>query len=121
MPFLHDSVLDAALAYIDDNCTVLHVCSQLPADLTEAGTTYTLGNKTPPTIGVPENGDVNGRKVVVSAIADGTVTASGTASHWALVSGTELLAAEALSAPQVVTSGNVFTLAAFDVTLPDPA
>jgi len=120
MPYIHDSVLDAALDYIDTNCTALHICSQLPATLVEANTTYSLGNKTPPTIGTPTDGDASGRKIVVSAISDGSVTASGTASHWALVSGTELLAAEELATPQVVTSGNVFTLAELDVTLPDP-
>jgi hypothetical protein len=51
------------------------------------------------------------------------VTGTGTASHYAIVDtvNSRLLAAGALSAPQAVTDGNVFTLTAFDIGIPDPA
>jgi len=115
MPLIIDAALDAALDYIDDNTTVLHICSAEP---TVYGTLNSLGTKTPPTIGVPEDG-TGGRKVVVSAITDGTVTGTGTADSWALVSGAALLAAGQLSSSQSVTSGNVFTLESFDVQVND--
>lgn len=124
MAFVSDNVLDQAVGYIDTNGGALHICSAEPANYTEATSTYTLGNKTPPTIGTPVNGDTSGRKVVVSAITDGSVTGTGTASHWAVVktsATTDLLAANSLSSSQAVTNGNTFTLTEFDITLPDPA
>lgn len=122
MPFINDAILDLLLASIDDDTEELHICSQEPTTVTEATTTYGLGNKTPPVIGVPEDRTPNGRKVVISAITDGDVTATGTATHWALVkvSATErLIATGDLSASQGVTSGNTFTLTAFDIGVPD--
>ena len=117
--FLHDNVLDQGVKYIDDNVTALHICSQAVTSRADA-LTYSLGNKTPPTCGAPED-DTSGRKVVISAITDGEVTGNGDASHVALISGTVLLACQALSAPQTVTNGNTFTLTAFKISIPDPA
>jgi len=56
----------------------------------------------------------------VSAITDGTVSATGSASHFAILDtvGLRLLAAQALAAPQSVTAGNTFTLGAVDVGIP---
>lgn len=122
--FLSDNILDNGLQYITTNGGALHICSAQPATYTEATSTYTLGSKTSPTIGSPVDGATSGRRVIVSAITDGTVSGTGTASHYAIVkttATTELLAAEALSASQAVTSGNPFTLTSFSITLPDPA
>ena len=117
--FLNDAVLDVALALIDDNVAELYICNALPVTYAEASSTYALGNKTPPTIGVPEDAAPNGRKVVVSAITDGTTTDSGTATHWALCGTATAYAAGTLNAPVVVTSGIDFTLTEFAVTFPD--
>jgi hypothetical protein len=116
-----DAVFDAALQYIVTNCDGLYITSQQATTYTGASSTYALGHKTPPSIGAPAD-DTSGRKVTVAAITDGTVTGSGTASHYALTysTGTALLVAQALSAPQGVTSGNTFTLAAFKIAIPDP-
>lgn len=124
MPFLDDAALDNGLAYLTTNGSRIDICSQEPANYTEATSTYTLGNKTGLAVGAAQNGDVSGRKVVVPAITDGAVTASGMASHWALSKTTvttALLSASTLAATQVVTNGNTFTLAATDITIPDPA
>lgn len=124
MAFLTDNALDSGLSYLNTNGDRVDICSQEPTTYTEATSTYTLGNKTSASVGAPTNGDTSGRKVVVAAITDGSVTATGTASHWALVkttATTELLAAESLSSSQAVTSGNDFTLGAIDITIPDPA
>lgn len=123
MAFLSDNVLDDGLQYITDNGGALHICSQEPTSYTEATVTYSLGSKTSPTIGSPENGDSSGRKVVVSAITDGSVSATGTATHYAIVkttATTELLATQTVTS-QAVTSGNTFTTNALDITIPDPA
>lgn len=124
MAFVSDNVLDSGLSYLTSNTGTLHICSQAPTTYTEASSTYTLGNKASPTVSSPTNGDTNGRKVTVSAITDGSVTGTGTASHWALVKDTattELLAWGTLSSSQAVTSGNTFTLTAADITIPDAA
>ena len=117
--FLHDNVLDQGVKYIDDNVAALHILSQAVTSYADVGT-YTLGNKTPPVCGAPTNGDSTGRKVVISAVTDGTVTGTGTATHFALVSADTLLVCQALNASQGVTSGNTFTLTEIDVTIPDP-
>lgn len=117
---VHADVLDAALNVIKNNATVLHICSGLPANYA-AVAGVTLGNKTPPAFTGPGAGDVSGRKITVTAITDGTVTGTGTASHYAIVDGSRLLCAQALGATQGVTSGNTFTLGAIDIEIPDPA
>jgi len=124
MPFIRDAAFDAGLNNIQDVVGALHICSQEPTTYTEAVTTYTLGNKASPTVGEPANGVSNGRRVTVSAITDGSVTGTGTATHWALVkttATTDLLATGALSSSQSVTNGNTFTLTAFDVAFADAA
>lgn len=58
--------------------------------------------------------------MTVSAVTNGSVTATGTASHYAIVDtvNSRLLATSSLSATQSVTSGNTFTLASFTVRIP---
>ena len=111
------------MSYLTSNGNKLTICSQEPATYTAANTTYALGSKTSPAIASPSDRTGGGRKVTVSAISDGTVSASGTATHYAIVNttGSELLATGALSGSQVVTSGNTFTLTTFDIGIPDPA
>ena len=74
-------------------------------------------------IGAPQDRNAGGREVVVAAISDGTVTATGTATHYAILDtvNSRLLATGSLSASQAVTSGNTFTLSSTTVGIPDPA
>jgi hypothetical protein len=121
--FLNDAVLDNGLAYIVSNGSRLDICSQQPANYTEATSTYTLGNKTSLSAGSLQDGASSGRRTVIPAITDGTVSGTGTASHWAYSKTTAtaaLLAAQALSSSQAVTNGNTFTLDAISITIPDP-
>ena len=117
--YLHPVVLDNGLSIIDSAGTSLVICSSLPADYA-AVAAVTLGTKATPTISAPQARTPDGRKVVVSAITDGTVSDTGTASHFAVLdtTGYRLLAAQALSATQSVTSGNTFTLGAIDIGIP---
>lgn len=120
MAYLNDNVFDSGLAYATTYGTRIDICSQEPTTYTEATSTYTLGNKTGLTTGAATNGDTDGRKVVVPAISDGSVTGTGTASHWALTDGSSILVATgALSSSQSVTSGNAFTLDAINLTIRD--
>lgn len=120
--FLNDLVLDAAIQELISNVNSLHICSQQPTTYTEATSTYTLGNKASPSLGAVQDGATSGRRTVVSAITDGSVSGTGTATHFALVDtvGSTLYATQALSSSQAVTSGNTFTLTSFSVTVPDP-
>ena len=120
--YIHDDALDAALNYIKTNTENLYICKTAqPTTFTEASSTYAVGVKAAPTFTGPAN-DTSGRKVTIDAITNGTVTGSGTAGWIALTddSASKLLAAYELNATQVVTSGNVFTLTAFKIGLPDP-
>jgi hypothetical protein len=122
MPFLHDTALDLLLSDVINNGESLHICSALPANYTEATSTYSLGEKTSPTINAASDRGGGGREAVVDAITDGAVDVTGTADFWAIVKDSatsRLLAAGDLSAPQGVTNGNTFTLTSFAIGVPD--
>jgi hypothetical protein len=122
MPFIHDTALDALLNDVYANGESLHICSALPADYTEATATYSLGEKTSPTINAPSEKGGGGREVIIDAITDGAVDGDGTADFWAIVKDSatsRLLAAGDLSSPQVVSNGNTFTLTTFTIGVPD--
>jgi len=119
MPYLPDTALDALLNYVQDSATVLHICSTEPVNYTEATATYDLGDKPTPSVAEPSDRGGGGRECIVSAITDGDVTADGDADSWALVDGSELLAAGQLASPQTVTNGNTFTLTQFTFGVPD--
>ena len=119
MAFLADVVLDGAIAILTANVTTLYLCSQEPVNYTEASATYKLATKSSYTLGAAQDGASEGRRTIAPAITDGVVDATGTATHWALTSGSVLYATGALAASQAVTSGNSFTLTAFDVTVKD--
>lgn len=121
MALISDYIFDTALAVLDTQANRMDICSQEPTTYTQAITTYTLGNKTSISVSAPADRSPNGRKVTTSAITDGSVTGTGTATHWAIVdtANSRLLATGSLSASQSVTSGNQFTLGAFDIGIAD--
>lgn len=121
MAYLNDYILDAGLSKLDTEANRLDICSQEPTTYTEATSTYTLGNKTSLSVGAPEDRSPNGRKVIVAAITDGSVTGTGTATHYAISDtvNSRLLSTGPLSSSQAVTSGNTFTTNAVDIGIPD--
>jgi hypothetical protein len=122
MALLADYILDLALAELDTATSTLYITSQEATNYTEASATYALGNKTSLSIGAPADRVAGGlgRRVTVASFTDGAVTGTATATHWAITkSGTTLMATGSLSAGQAVTNGNTFTLAAFDIGIPD--
>lgn len=128
MAYINDTVFDSGLSYADTNGTRVDITVGEATTYTEATGTYngttqlSCGNKTGLNTGAPEAGATDGRRVIVPAITDGSVTASQTATHWALTDGTSvLLATGALSSSQAVTSGNTFTLDAISITIRDAA
>ncbi len=113
-----DKVLDAALAEFT-GATVLHICSAEPTSRAQA-ISLSLGNKASPGINsVADSVSPAGRKRQVTAITDGAVTTTGTATHWALIDGTDLLATNTLSPSKDVADGGTFTLGAFDLVAQD--
>lgn len=118
---LSNNVYDSGLGYITANGSRLDICSAQPADYAGVAA-VSLGNKTSLSVGSPQDGVSSGRRVVVAAITDGSVSGTGTAGFFAITNATdELIVAGPLAATQAVTSGNTFTLAAFNITIPDPA
>lgn len=124
MAFITDNARDNGLAYLNTNGETVYITSQEATTYTEASSTYKLGTKTSATYGAPTDGATNGRRVIISAITDGTVNSTGTATYYAGAKDSatsELLATGALSASQAVTSGNTFTLDAISITIADAA
>lgn len=123
MATISDYVLDAALSKLDLEADRIDITSQEATTYAEATSTYTLGNSTSVSFGAPEDGDTSGRKTTCAAISDGSVTGSGTATHYAIVdvSASRLLCTGSLTTSQSVVTGNTFTISAFDVEIPDPA
>lgn len=121
MATLSNAVFDNGLSTLTTNGTRIDICSQEPTTYTEATSTYTLGNGTI-TTGSPADRTGGGREVSVTFDSSSSVTATGTATHFAITNGTDTIyATGALSASQSVTSGNTFTLASFTIGIPDPA
>ena len=117
--YINDEVFDQGLDYADTNGTRIDILSQAVTTYADRGT-YTLGNKTGLNTGATQAGATDGRRVIVPAITDGSVTGTGTATHWALSDGSSvLIACGPLSSSQAVTSGNTFTLDAISITIRD--
>jgi len=123
MASLADRVFDNGLTVLDTEANRIDITSQESTTYTEATSTHTLGNSTSLSIAAPSDRSGGGREVVVSAISDGSVSGTGTATHYAIVdtANSRLLATGSLSASQSVTSGNTFSLASFTIGIPDPA
>jgi hypothetical protein len=123
MASLADRVFDNGLTVLDTEANRIDITSQESTTYTEATSTHTLGNSTSLSIAAPSDRAGGGREVIAAAISDGSVSGTGTATHYAIVdtSNSRLLATGALSASQSVTSGNTFSLASFTIGIPDPA
>lgn len=123
MATLNDRVFDNGLTVLDTEANAIHITSQEATTYANATSTFTLGNSTSLSIGAPQDRTGGGREVVVAAISDGSVTGTGTATHYAIVDtvNSRLLATGSLAASQSVTSGNTFTLSSVTIGIPDPA
>jgi len=123
MPSLANRVFDNGLTVLDTEANRIDITSQEATTYAQATSTYSLGNSTSLSIAAPSDRSGGGREVVASAISNGSVTANGTATHYSIVDtgNSRLLATGALTASQVVSSGNTFTLGSFSIGIPDPA
>ena len=123
MATLNDRVFDNGLTVLDTEANRIDITSQEATSYADATSTSTLGNSTSLSIGAPADRAGGGREVTVAAITDGSVTGTGTATHYAIVDtvNSRLMATGSLTASQAVTSGNTFTLTSVAIGIPDPA
>jgi len=123
MATLNDLVFDNGLTVLDTEANKIIITSQEATTYTEANATYALGDSTSLSVGAPADRAGGGREGTVAAITDGSVTGTGTATHYAIVDtvNTRLLATSTLTASQAVTTGNTFTLSSVAIGIPDPA
>jgi hypothetical protein len=123
MATIADKVLDDGLNTLTNDANRVDITSQEATSYTDATSTSTLGNTTSITISSPADRTGGGRKVTLSAISGGSVTATGTATHYSISDTTNsvLLVTGSLTASQSVTTGNTFSLEALDVGIPDPS
>jgi hypothetical protein len=121
MATLNDRVFDNGLTVLDTEANAIHITSAEATSFANVAA-VTLGNSTSLSIGAPADRAGGGREVVVAAIYDGSVTGTGTATHYAIVDtvNSRLLATSTLTASQSVTSGNTFTLSSVAIGIPDP-
>jgi len=119
-----NSVLDAALAGVTTGGSKIELLSTSADAYDAQSTAYatvvaaSLGQANI-SYGAAQDGDVSGRKVVATP-AQGTATAAGTASAYAITNGVDTVYAIGDLTDQAVTSGNNFTIAAFDIEFTDP-
>ena len=123
MATLNNRVFDNGLTVLDTEANRIDITSQEATSYAQATSTYSLGNSTSLSIAAPSDRSGGGREVVVAAVADASVTGSGTATHYPIVDtgDSRLLATGSLTASQVVASGNTFSLGSFTIGIPDPA
>ena len=122
MATLNNRVFDNGLSVLDTEANKILLTSQEATDYTGANVTFALGNSTSLSVAAPSDRAGGGREVVVAAISDGSVTATGTATHYAIVDtvNSRLLATGSLTTSQSVASGNTFSLGSFTIGIPDP-
>ena len=123
MALLDNRVFDNGLTVLDTEANAIYITSQQAVSYVDATSTSALGDSTSLSIAAPSDRSGGGREVVVAAITDGSVTDTGTATHYAIVDtvNSRLLAAGSLTASQSVTTGNTFTLSSVSIGIPDPA
>ena len=121
MATLDNRVFDNGLTVLDTEANAIHITSAEATSFANVSS-VTLGNSTSLSIGAPQDRPGGGREVVVAAITDGSVTGTGTATHYAIVDtvNSRLLATSTLTASQSVTTGNTFTLSSVAIGIPDP-
>ena len=120
-----DSVLDAALNEIVDNCALMTVCAGEPAGYAEAivgGVNFLADVAMSAGDFTLSDGDVSGRKLAVAAKSGVTVDQGGIADHVALLdtANSRLLYVTTCTALELV-AGSELTFNGWDIEIADPA
>ena len=115
IPNWSDAALDGGADYIAANASRVDVCSQEPASLVEATSTYSLANYSLSGGDWSQSaGDVSGRKLTLAEQSGGNGTADGTAACLAFTDGSVLVGVIAAGS-ESVNSGAAVTISAVDV------
>jgi len=120
----NDSMLDAALQWVEDNTDTMWICSNGSAatNYDSAKNRKLASAVVASTIFTIADGDVSGRKSTVGVVSGVAVLADGTATHVVLVNvSASTLIYMTESSAQVLASGNTLTTTAWDIELRDPA
>lgn len=123
--FITDEALDAGLDYLITNGSRIDIIDNASGEPTTYALATTdnansIGNKLSLTLAATSDGPTDGRKTQVPAITDGNITENDTAGFWALTDNVSLLLATGpLTATQVVTDLNTFSLDAIDLRFRD--
>lgn len=118
MASISNNAKDQLIDYIRTNSARIDVCSQEPTTYTEATSTYSLGYSTTISIGATTNTGTGGRQAEIPDIVDGSSTASGMGTHFAVTDGVgELLYSQALSSSSTIESGNLLKLRPHTITV----
>lgn len=114
-----DYILDGALERFREVDTV-HACSAEPATFGDVAT-YSLGSYAVASAPSIVDGATEGRRVILPAVFGITASATGTATHYAVVdaASSRLLQTNSLDAPVAVTSGESFDLESIECQFND--
>lgn len=130
---LSSGAMDAALDYIAARADLLALCIGAPNDATEASGFVSNGGMALATLALTPGagggdftigqGQVSGRRLVLSAQSAVPVADTGTADHVALVDTTsgELLAVTELTETENIAAGEVVSVKAFGGEIRDPS
>lgn len=122
--YVSDTIMDAALNYVQLRATRLNLCSTAPTTYAEATSTYMLAQSTDAltstdlTVGA---GDTSGRKLTCPVQSSMSVTTTGTPVVAALTgsSGSTLLVYAPCTTTQTLTTGNTVNTTAWDWEIRD--
>lgn len=118
--YVNPNAVDSALNYVKNNALKIYLCSAQPTNYTEATTTYALGNADYTGTNITVGAGSGGRQATFAAINNIPVSTSGTITHIAIVSGSELLLATPTSTSKAVSAGDYVNLGSFTWTINDP-
>ena len=115
----NDSVLDSLLDKVS-TATQLLVTTNQPTTRANAISNSLASSSLVSGDFTKADGTPNGRQVAIAQKASVPVTASGNATHVALVDGSDLLYVTTVTAQQL-TSGNTVTVPSWTITVADPS
>lgn len=115
----NDLMMDASLDYVAGATTML-VCTSQPADRTAALASALASVSMAGGDYTKADGNTSGRKVTMAQKTNVPVTATGTATHVALIDGSTLRYVTTCTS-QVLTSGNTVTIPAWKAEVADPS
>jgi hypothetical protein len=125
MPVFYNRILDEGLGTITSSADRIYICTSEPINTSQVASS-SIGYVDLDSLDPPEARTPDGRKVVIPEITDGTMTANGNPTHYAVVimdgsSIDELLATGNEITSVVGSDDNAWSSPTFDIGIPAPA